>query len=412
MATNVRQVVIVGGGIGGATLAGALARDGHEVVMLEASLKYEDRVRGESLVPWGVAEAQELGVLPALLDADATITPTWVHYDAFVPTDVSLTNRIPVGMMRPDAPGSLNLRHPEACETLAQRAIADGVQVLRGVSDVTVTAGPAPTVTARGHNGAMLTFSPSLVVGADGRSSTVRRQTGIELERHEATHMIAGVLVDGLDDVDIDHDFLATTDDLFMATFRQHRGQLRVYLCPGLTERNRFAGPTGKAEFLRSANFGCLPFGERLATANPIGPLATYPGDDTWTRHPYAEGVVLVGDAAGHNSPIIGQGLSIALRDARQVRDALRSGDALPSAFEPYAVERFERMRRLRAAAIFQAAAFADDCTNRPARRGKFFDLMLNDPLMMAMLGGLFAGPENAPAEAFDGHLRDLVVAA
>jgi 2-polyprenyl-6-methoxyphenol hydroxylase-like FAD-dependent oxidoreductase len=359
-----------------------------------------------------VAEAAELGVLPALLDADATITPTWVHYDAFVPTELSLENRIPAGMMRPDAPGSVNLRHPEACEALVTLAAEAGARVIRGVSDVTVTAGAAPVVAARGPDGEELRFTPTLVVGADGRGSTVRRQVGIELERHEATHMIAGVLLDGLDDLDLDHDFLATTDDLFMASFRQHRGQLRVYLCPGLNEKHRFAGPDGMAEFLRSAEFGCLPFGERLATANPIGPLATFPGDDTWTSRPFTDGIVLVGDAAGYNSPIIGQGLSIALRDVRLVRDALRTGGWDPADFEPYAAERMERMRRLRAAAIFQATAFADDCDDRPARRARFFELMAHEPLMMAMLGGLFAGPENAPAEAFDGRLRDLVLAA
>ena len=47
------------------------------------------------------------------------------------------------------------------------------------------------------------------------------------------------------------------------------------------------------------------------------------PGDDTWTDTPFAAGVVLVGDAAGHNDPIVGQGLSIALRDARMVRDLI-----------------------------------------------------------------------------------------
>jgi 2-polyprenyl-6-methoxyphenol hydroxylase-like FAD-dependent oxidoreductase len=406
------EIVIVGGGIAGMSAASVLARDGREVTVLEASLDYEDRVRGESMLPWGVAEAEELGVLQTLIEADARLTETWVHYDPLLPTDVSLANRIPAGLMLPRVSGSLNLRHPEACEALAKLASGDGARVERGVSRVAVRRGPRPEVTAQSSTGETLELHPRLVVGADGRNSMVRRQIGIELERHQATHMISGVIVDGLDDLEIDHDFLATTDDLFMASFRQHHGQVRVYLCPGMKEKNRFAGRNGMAEFLRSANFGCLPFGDRLATANPIGPLATYPGDDTWTPQPYLHGVVLIGDAAGHNSPIIGQGLSIAMRDARSVRDAIRSGEQLPAAFAPYAAERMERMRRLRTAAIFMASMAAEDCANRVARRAKFFELQQREPLMMAMMAGMFAGPENAPAEAFDDHLHDVLVAA
>jgi len=406
------EIVIVGGGIGGMSLASALAPDGKAVTVLEASSEYEDRVRGESLLPWGVAEAEELGVLQTLLEADARITETWVHYDALLPTEVSLANPIPAAMMLQGVPGSLNLRHPEACGALAKLAADEGAQVLRGVSDVAVRPGARPQLSARGGAGETIELQPRLVVGADGRNSTVRRQVGITLERHEATHMIAGVLVDGLDDLDLGHDFLATSDDLFMASFRQHHGQVRVYLCPGMNQKNRFAGPSGVAEFMRSANFDCLPFGQRLSAANPAGPLATYPGDDTWTATPYADGVVLIGDAAGHNSPIIGQGLSIAFRDARTVRDAIRNGESFPAAFAPYGVERMERMRRLRTAAIFMASLAAEDCDNRTARRAKFFDLQQNEPLMLAMMGGMFAGPENAPPEAFDGHLREVLVTA
>src|SRR4051812_48780014 len=101
MASNA-EIVIVGGGIAGLALGGALARDGHAVTVLEASLEYEDRVRGESMLPWGVAEARDLGVLQTLVDAGARVSPTWVHYDAFLPTEVSLENRLPVGMIRPD----------------------------------------------------------------------------------------------------------------------------------------------------------------------------------------------------------------------------------------------------------------------------------------------------------------------
>jgi len=55
-------------------------------------------------------------------------------------------------------------------------------------------------------------------------------------------------------------------------------------------------------EFRRSARFGCLPFGEAIADAKPAGPLATYPGDDSWTEQLFTDGVVLAGDAAGFNN--------------------------------------------------------------------------------------------------------------
>lgn len=43
--TDVADVVVVGGGIGGASLAYALAREGLGVTVLEATTEYEDRVR-------------------------------------------------------------------------------------------------------------------------------------------------------------------------------------------------------------------------------------------------------------------------------------------------------------------------------------------------------------------------------
>jgi hypothetical protein len=223
--------------------------------------------------------------------------------------------------------------------------------------------------------------------------------------------MVAGLLVEGLDIPD-ERDFLASQDDLFMAAFHQGDGRLRVYLCPGLGAKRRFSGRGGLDEFRRSANFGCLPFGEALADATPAGPLATYPGDDSWTERPFTDGVVLVGDAAGFNNPIIGQGLSIAMRDARTVRDVIRNDEFSPAAFAPYAEERIERMRRLRHAANFMSAAFSDDCDNRPARRAKFFELQQNEPLMLGMLVGIMGGPELGPPEAFDGRLLAAIRAA
>ena len=84
------DVLIVGGGIAGSSLATALARDGSNVVVvLEAPRSFEDRVRGESMLPWGVVEAREVGVEQTLLDAGARVTRQWVHYDASVPTEAT-----------------------------------------------------------------------------------------------------------------------------------------------------------------------------------------------------------------------------------------------------------------------------------------------------------------------------------
>ncbi|MCU1429921.1 MAG: monooxygenase FAD-binding protein [Actinomycetia bacterium] len=405
------DVVIVGGGIAGGALATALADDGRDVVVLEATTKYEDRVRGESMLPWGVKEARDLGVEQTLLDAGAHIAPTWVHYDCGVPQQISEANPIPAAMMVPEVPGSLNLRHPEACNALNAAAQSAGAEVHRGVTDVTITAGAAPKVRAQGADGTTLDIAARLIVGADGRNSTVRRQAEITLHRKPETNMITGLLLEGLDDIPDHYDFLASEGDLFMASFHQGNGQLRVYLCPPVEQRHRFSGKGGLETFLGSAAFSCLPFGDRLARATPAGPLATYPGDDSWVDEPFAEGVVLVGDAAGFNNPIIGQGLSISMRDVRTVRDIVRA-DLELDAFAAYASERVERMRRLREAARLMAATFSDECDNRDARRAKFFELQQSEPLMLGLLIATFGGPEVGPEEAFDGRLVAEVQAA
>jgi glycine/D-amino acid oxidase-like deaminating enzyme len=48
---------------------------------------------------------------------------------------------------------------------------------------------------------------------------------------------------------------------------------------------------------------------------------------------------------------------------------------------------------------------FANDCGNRSQRRARFFEMMENEPLLLAMMMGAMGGPEVGPPEAFDGRL-------
>ena len=176
---------------------------------------------------------------------------------------------------------------------------------------------------------------------------------------------------------------------------------MRLYVCrlPSAAP----AAPDRARHMLDAYNLACVPGSARLATAEQVGPCAYFPGSDAWTDVPVTDGGVLIGDAAGWNDPILGCGLSIALRDARSVADVLLAGDDWsPDAFIGYVTERAERMRRLRVSAHLSTELH---CTFTPPgveRRRAFKQRMATDPLVRALRTVALTGAEAAPAGAFD----------
>lgn len=404
---DVSDVVIVGGGIAGSTLAYALASHGRSVTVLESSTEYADRVRGETMMPWGVQEARNLGVEQILLDAGAHVTPAWSQYLEGIDEPAL----IPMSMMIEGIPGTLNIRHPDACQVLVEAAAAAGATVVRGVHDVRLSSGKDVAVSYATDHAEEV--HAQLVVGADARSSTVRRQAGISLHRDDPVNYLAGLLVDGLTGISDNHDVMVSDGDRVLLMFHQGGGRARLYVGVGRSGQRRFAGPDGIAQFLAAWVPSCYPWSELVAGARPAGPCATYPGDDTWTDSPFADGVVLVGDAAGHNDPIVGQGLSIAMRDARIVRDLILDGARRPADFAPYGRERAERMRRLRLIADVVSAAYAEDADNRAARREFVGAKMASmDAALFPLLIGFMTGPETVPDDLVHAEILDQIRSA
>lgn len=401
----VTDVVVVGGGIGGASLACALAAAGLGVTVLEASTRFDDRVRGETMQAWGVREARELGVERVLLGAGAHVNTLIRQYVE----GCGRPNELPQGGLVDGVAGALNLGHPVACQALLAAATTAGATVVRGVADVRVTPGPAPCV-AFAVDGAVHDLRASLVVGADGRASTVRKQVGVPLEHQAAVSSIAGLLLDDLEGVPDDFDVLAPGGDGLFVLFHQGGGRARAYLCTGLSGLRRFSGPGRLDAFLSACGIAPVPWAADVARGTPAGPVKAYPGDDTWTATPSVEGVVLVGDAAGYNDPVIAQGLSIAMRDARTVRDLVLDGARGPAGFAPYAEERLARMARLRFVADVVAVAYAEDADNRAARRAFLAGAIADaDPEIMTLLLASFAGPELVPDELLRPELLDRI---
>ena len=385
------DLVVVGGGIAGGTFATVMARAGADVLVLERQPEYRDRIRGELMWPWGVAEVQRLGLEDVLRRAGANVADRFESHDEGNGADAPVVCE-DLSAQVADAPGSLNLFHPTATRALADAAVEAGAGVVAGAHEVTIATAP-PTVAWTDGDGRH-EVRCGLIVGADGRSSTVRAQAGIELHKDPPAHLAAGLLVEGLDDIDERTDLTARGNDLLFLSFPQGDGRARVYFCMPTEQRSRFAGRDAAERFLRASTLvPSLPGPERWATAKPAGPCATFTCEDTWVDRPYADGVVLIGDAGGHNNPLIGQGLSLAVRDAGVLADLLRTeGVKTPEALEAYGEERSERLRRARISCLVDTWANDGFHVQDPQERSRRYARTETDEVLSSLMDAQWRG--------------------
>lgn len=406
------DLIVIGGGIGGSALSAVMAKAGKSVLLLEQSTKYEDRVRGEWIAPWGVTETKRVGLYDTLVKAGGHHLTRHVTYDETRDPASAESRVLPLGIFAPDVPGPLCIGHPHHCQTLFDEAKRSGAEAHRGVRVTRITPGASPSV-AYEQDGQTHEASAKLLIGADGRMSTAREAAGIKLHQDKPHHWFAGLLIEGANDWADDLQAIGTEGDFAFLAFPQGQGKVRVYGGYALDQRKRFSGDDGARKFLDAFRMKSAPGNEALAAANPAGPLFSYFNNDSWTDEPFAEGLVLVGDAAGWNDPIIGLGLSITYRDVRIVTEILKGGsDWSANAFAPYADERKERMRRLRFAAMLQAGLDMEFGDEARERRRRYHEATAADPSLGMHGFAVMGGPEVAPPEIFTDAHRIRVLGA
>ena len=394
------DVVVIGAGVAGGAMSTVLARAGLQVLTLEITSEHRDVLRGEFFAPWGVAEAQQLGLYDLYMQRAGGHHPARaIQFGEDIPAETAEAGALSASDL--PFPPPLCLGHPRLCTVLDEAAVEAGAELLRGVRRTHVTPGERPVVSFE-HGGRTHELRPKLVIGADGRNGPTRAQAGVALHADPARFWIGGMLVEGVEAWPEDAMAIGTEGWRHLLVFPQGQGRARLYVCVADEHRARIIGEDAPQNILDAFRVRSMPYADVIVAARPASQPFAYPNNDTWTDQPFTEGVVLIGDAAGHNDPVIGQGLSIAHRDVAMVSRILTSqADWSASALRPYADERTRRMQRLRANGHFVGAREVDFTPQGRERRARIHRRLREQPELLSIMMIPFLGPDLLAPEAY-----------
>jgi len=316
------DVAIVGARCAGSPLATLLRRAGLSVCVVDQAEFPSDTLSTHMFQLSGIEILQRLGVLDAVLAEGAPpITDCYMKFE-----DVNLSGSPRLRPTDPPVP-MLCVRRIALDVHLVEAARRSGVEMRlhHRVTGLIEKHGRVAGVRVRDRGGRPSTIEADLVVGADGRLSTIARLTGARRYhvtsserlsswayfRNVPRQPVARVYYHRLGD-----DFVVAApadNDLFVAIS-----------CPSLEHAGEHrADPEGA--FYRAVN-GCEPVAELLAGAERITKFRGLTRFEGFFREATGPGWVLAGDSGHFKDPTPGQGISDALRQVERLAGAIARG--------------------------------------------------------------------------------------
>ncbi len=359
-----RDLLIMGGGLVGMTLALAAARHGltsHVVDKADpADLTAEGadgRASAISTASWN---------LFGNLCLTAALEPLGCPIDAIAVSDALRPGQLD---FRPEAgEGSLGRMFANRDLRLALFAAAEAEPAISWHSRT------AATSRQRGPHGVEVTLdsgktlSASLLVGAEGRQSPTRAEAGLTVAKWDYRHraIVAGLWHEKPHE-NVAWEIFYPAGPFALLPLTDQDGRHRSALVWTVAERDA-AGMLALSDtaFLAEANKRMQGlFGELALSA----PRMSYPLGFHHAGRIVADRLALVGDAAHGIHPIAGQGLNLGLRDAAALVEVLADGMRL--GLEPGDAQLLARYERWRSADAFSVALATDGLTRLFGLRGR-----------------------------------------
>jgi menaquinone-9 beta-reductase len=388
------DVVIAGARCAGAATAMLLARQGARVLVLDRSRYGTDTLSTHALMRGAVLQLHRWGLLaPVVAAGTPAIRSTTFHLPGAVST-VEIKPRHGVGALY--APRRVVLD-----AILAEAARSAGAELRFGTSVTGLRRDRTGRVTGvTGRAGAAhLEVGADLVVGADGRRSTVARCVGAEAA-HVAPASSAVIYRYFRDPAIAGYHWHYATGAAAGA-IPTNDGLACVFAATSAQSLRRELDRGADAAFRRVLATAAPNLADRLARRSAVGRPRVFPGLTGYLRNAAGPGWALVGDAGYFKDPLTAHGITDALRDAEILARVVTS--AGPDATSRYQAERDALSLRL-FRVTGRIASFTWTADDIGEHLLELKDAMAEE--LAAMTGDYRADPGRQPAQATQIHAK------
>lgn len=326
---NDPEVIIVGAGVLGSTLATVLSRDGRKVTVIERDLKEPDRIVGELLQPGGYHVLKELGLGDTVEGFNAHLIHGYIVHDyesrseVQIPYPVSENNQVQNGIA---------FHHGKFIMSLRKAAMAEpNVKFIEGVAlQLLEEDGAVTGVQYKDkETGDTKELHAPLTVVADGLFSKFRKSL-VSNKVSVSSHFVG---------------FLMKNAPQFKANFAElvllNPSPVLIYQISANETRVlvdiRGDMPRNLREYMAEQIYPQIPdhLKEPFLEASQNSRLRTMPASFLPPSPVNKRGVLLLGDAYNLRHPLTGGGMTVALKDVKLWRKLLKD---IPDLYDDAAV--------------------------------------------------------------------------